>query len=390
MTFLQAPIDTVPRRDARPFSDIVQNFTPNWFTVTMGTGALALALNQFPLEIPGLQGAAVALWLADIGIFALFSLLYAARWTFFFQGARRIFRHPVMSMFFGAIPMGLATIVNGFLAFGPALFGDTAISIAQALWWVDAAMSLACGLVIPYFMFTRQEHSIEKLTAVWLLPVVAAEVAAASAALLAPHLAAPEAYAVLIFGYVLWAYSVPLAMSILVLLVLRLALHKLPERNMGASAWLALGPIGTGALGLLLLGGAAPQIFAAQGLWVAGQFANGLGVIGGTILWGYGVWWLGLAVLKTARYLRDGLPFNLGWWGFTFPLGVFALSTLALARATHLAFFAIAGGILVVCLAAFWTIVALRTAHGAWRGDLFVAPCLLNENAPVSFEADAV
>ena len=47
-------------------------------------------------------------------------------------------------------------------------------------------------------------------------------------------------------------------MSILVLLVLRLTLRdKLPERDMGASAWLALGPIGTGALGLLLLGGAA-------------------------------------------------------------------------------------------------------------------------------------
>jgi hypothetical protein len=30
---------------------------------------------------------------------------------------------------------------------------------------------------------------------------------------------------------------------------------------------------------------------------------------------GYGAWWLGLAGLKTIRYLREGLPFNLGWWG---------------------------------------------------------------------------
>jgi tellurite resistance protein TehA-like permease len=34
-------------------------------------------------------------------------------------------------------------------------------------------------------MFTRQEHSIDQMTAVWLLPVVAAEVAAASGGLLA-------------------------------------------------------------------------------------------------------------------------------------------------------------------------------------------------------------
>ncbi len=275
-------------------------------------------------------------------------------------------------------------------AFGPALIGETAIAIAHALWWVDAAMSLACGLAIPYFMFTRQEHSIEKLTAVWLLPVVAAEVAAASAALLAPHLPPSEAFAVLVLGYVLWSYSVPLAMSILVLLVLRLALHKLPERDMGASAWLALGPIGTGALGLILLGGDAPQIFAEHGLPIVGDVAFGLGAVGGIVLWGYGLWWLALAALKTLRYVREGLPFNLGWWGFTFPLGVYALATLALARLTHFGLFEIMGGILIAGLCAFWAVVAARTAHGAWHGHLFVAPCLKGGNATARFEADAV
>ena len=34
-------------------------------------------------------------------------------------------------------------------------------------------MRAVCGVAIPYFMFTRQEHSIEKMTAVWLLPIVA-------------------------------------------------------------------------------------------------------------------------------------------------------------------------------------------------------------------------
>lgn len=293
-------------------------------------------------------------------------------------------------MFFGAIPMGLATIVNGFLAFGEPLIGEMAISVAYVLWWGDVALSLACGLAIPYLMFTRQEHSVEKLTAVWLLPIVAAEVSAASAALLAPHLAASEAFAVLILGYVLWAYSVPLAMSILTLLVLRLALHKLPERDMGASAWLALGPIGTGALGLILLGGDAPAIFGASGLANVGEVAFGLGVIGAVAFWGYGVWWFGLALLKTARYVREGLPFNLGWWGFTFPLGVYALATLALARVTHFALFTIAGASLVVCLAAFWTIVATRTIHGARHGYLFNAPCLAAGKPVARFEADAV
>jgi C4-dicarboxylate transporter/malic acid transport protein len=391
MSFLDIPFQPLARRDAKPFLEIVRNFTPNWFTVTMGTGALALTLNQFPLGLPGLHAAAAALWLTNIALFALFSLLYGARWLLFPREAALIFRHPVMSMFFGAIPMGLATIVNGFLAFGPDFLGTgLAVGVARALWQADAAMSVVCGLAIPYFMFTRQEHSMEKLTAVWLLPIVASEVAAASGGLLAPHLAAPEAFLVLILSYVLWACSVPLAMSVLVLLFLRLALYKLPERDLGVSAWLALGPIGTGALGLVVLGAAAPAIFAANGLASVGEVAFGLGVIGGLILWGYGVWWLSLAVLKTVRYLREGLPFNLGWWGFTFPLAVYALATLALARVTGLGLFGFAGGGLAVCLAIFWLVVASRTVRGAWSTTLFAAPCLSQANPQARFEADVV
>jgi hypothetical protein len=53
----------------------------------------------------------------------------------------------------------------------------------------------------------------------WLLPVVAAEVAAVSGALLIPHLTDPHMQMVIMFAsYVLWACSVPLALNILVIL----------------------------------------------------------------------------------------------------------------------------------------------------------------------------
>jgi len=235
-------------------------------------------------------------------------------------------------------------------------------------------MSVGCGLVVPFLMFTVQEHSMEKMTAAWLLPIVAAEVAAVSGALLVPHLSPSEAFLVLILCYALWAFSVPLAMSMLVILLVRLVLHKLPQRDMAASGWVALGPIGTGALGLVLLGGDAPAIFAVAELPDVGKVALDIGIIGGTMLWGYGAWWLLLAILKTGRYLREGLPFNLGCWGFTFPLGVYSLATLALARATRLAFFSVIGSILVVCLAALWFVVMVLTIVGAWDGRLLVAP----------------
>src|SRR5476649_1622465 len=361
---------------ARP-REVIRQFTPNWFAATMGTGVLALALAQVPAHLPGLHTIAEGLWMFTVGLFVLFSVLYAARWLMFFHEARRIFGHSTVSMFFGTIPMGLATIINGFLLFGLPRWGDGVIQIAEVLWWLDVAMSLACGVLIPYMMFTRQEHSIDQMTAVWLLPVVAAEVAAASGGLLAPHLVgAHSQLVVLVTSYVLWAFSLPVAFSILTILLLRMALHKLPHENMAASSWLALGPIGTGALGMLLLGADAPAIFAANGLPGIGEIAAGLGLVAGITLWGFGLWWMLIAVLITVRYLRAGIPFNLGWWGFTFPLGVYSLATLKLASTLNLMFFSVFGGVLVALLTVMWLIVGKRTVQGAWRGELFVSPCI--------------
>jgi C4-dicarboxylate transporter/malic acid transport protein len=367
----------------KPFShlqhprEVIRQFTPNWFAATMGTGVLALALMQLPVASPVLHAIAETLWLFNIFLFLLFTVLYAARWVLFFDEARRIFGHSTVSMFFGTIPMGLATIINGFVLFGLPRWGEGVIHLAEALWWLDVAMSVACGVLIPFLMFTRQEHSIDQMTAVWLLPVVAAEVAAASGGLLAPHLADAHGQLVmLVTSYVLWAFSLPVAFSILTILLLRMALHKLPHENMAASSWLALGPIGTGALGMLLLGADAPAIFAANGLSGVGEIAAGLGLVAGITLWGFGLWWMLMAVLITLRYLRAGIPFNLGWWGFTFPLGVYSLATLKLASTLHLVFFSVFGCVLVSLLIVMWLIVAKRTVQGAWRGDLFVSPCI--------------
>ena len=361
--------------------EMIRQFTPNWFAATMGTGILALALPQVPGVGASLHPVGEALWYFNIALFTLFAGLYTARWTMFGHEARRIFGHNTVSMFIGTIPMGLATIINGCLAFGLPQFGAGVIPIAETLWWIDVAMSLACGVAIPYLMFTRHEHSLDGMTAVWLLPVVAAEVAGASGGLLAPHLAdAHHQFVVLATSYVLWAYSVPVAFGILAILILRMALHKLPHESMAASSWLALGPIGTGALGMLVLGSNAPAILAANGLGQIGAVAQGIGTIAGLLLWGFGLWWLALATLITIRYWRAGIPFNLGWWGYAFPLGVSTVATFKLGTTLQLGFFGIVGTVLTVALAAMWLLVGAKTVAGGWRGNLFVSPCIAQAN----------
>lgn len=356
---------------------LIRHFTPNWFTVTMGTGVVALILPELPFAHSIMAHLAVLLWQFNIALFLMFSLLYVLRWIIYPTEAKQIFSHASMSLFLGAIPMALATIINGYLKFGIHLYGDWVVPFAQLLWYIDVLLAVSIAWIVPFYMYNRQQHELQSMTAVWLLPIVACEVAAATGGLLLPHIAVgQQALGILLGGYVLWGISVLPAFAILTILMLRLALHKFPSKELAISSWLALGPIGTGALALLILGAQAPQVLAVIDQQSLGLFCQQAGIVVSLILMGFGLWWLGIALLTTLKHAKTALPFNLGWWGLTFPLGVFTLAVLNLAQQLHVSFIQSIGYALAVILIMLWLVVVTKTAQGFYRGSLFFSPCL--------------
>ena len=357
--------------------NLIRQFTPNWFTVSMGTGVVALIVSEFPMLKAFTWQLGTGLWYFNILLFVLFSVLYSLRWAFYPHEAKQIFQHPSMSLFLGTIPMALATILNGFLKYGQPIYGDTAVQIAQTLWYANIVLALLVAWAVPFAMYRHQEHALQQMTAVWLLPIVACEVAASSGGLLLGHLPADtHAVAILLGSYLLWGVSVLPAFAILTILMLRLVLHKLPEKELAVSSWLALGPIGTAALALLVLGHQAPMLMASLGLAQLGQLFQQAGILASLILLGFGLWWLGIAVLTTLYHAKQDLPFNLGWWGLTFPLGVYTLAILTLAQQLNLAFLYAVGYAFATILMLLWSLVATKTAQGFYQGHLFFSPCL--------------
>ncbi len=340
----------------------------------MGTGIVFTLLLQFPLAMPGREALAHALFWVDVLFFIAFLGLFATRWALFHRYARPLLRHPVQSMFLGALPMALIPLVNGIVTLFPQWPG--APQMALQLWCLDVALCLAVGWMVPWMMFVAQEHHLGSLTGLWLLPIVPAEVAASSAGVLAPHLPVEQARELVVAGYALWGMSVPLALGILTLLYFRLAVHKLPPKEMAVSTWLSLGPLGTGAFALQTLGAAAPHALSGSALAPLASMALPMGVVGALLLWGLGLWWLGTAAALTLIQARRGLPFNLGWWGFTFPVGVFIAATYALGVHTGLTLFTAIATVLTSALFGIWLLVMLRSVNGLWHGHLVQAPCL--------------
>lgn len=78
---------------------------------------------------------------------------------------------------------------------------------------------------------------------------------------------------------------------------------------------------------------------------IAGSMAYVLGVFISLLMWSFGLIWLVFA-LATVLY-SSPFPFNMGWWGFTFPLGVYAANSMELGIELNLMFFKVFG---TVCI----------------------------------------
>ena len=95
-------------------------------------------------------------------------------------------------------------------------------------------------------------------------------------------------------------------------------------------------------------------------------FINGF--IIALLFWGFGLVWLVLAL--GSIYKSRPFPFNMGWWGFTFPLGVFAASTILIGEELPSLTFRVFGTTFACAVILLWIVVAVGTVRGAWDGKL--------------------
>ncbi len=240
---------------------IVLNFTPSWFSVTMGTGIVSILLHNMPYNAHWLYWLSVAVFCLNILLFALFFFVSILRYTMFKGLFMFMIRHPVQSLFTGTFPMGLATIVNMTVFVCVPAWGQWATTLAWTLWWIDAAISIATCLYLPFVIIYVHESDLTKMTATWLLPIVSTIVAAASGGIVAEVLPNPQhALWTVIVSYILWGTGFPLAMLVLVMYFHRLTMHHLPPREVIVSVFLPMGPIGQGSFALMQLGKVAKKV----------------------------------------------------------------------------------------------------------------------------------
>ncbi|KAL4897481.1 malate permease [Aspergillus ambiguus] len=357
---------------------IVRNFTPSWFSVTMGTGIVAILLNTLPYNADWLYWISVVIFGLNVVLFAVGCILSLLRYTLYPEIFWVMITHPVQSMFLGTVPMGFATIVNMFCFVCVPAWGEWTQPVAWGLWIVDAVLSVVTALSLPFLLMAHpNEFQLSSMTAVWLLPIVSCIVAGSSGAIVAGVLTnAQHALWTVLVSYVLWGMGLPLALMVMVIYLQRLTLHKIPPKAVIVSVFLPLGPLGQSGFGILRLGKVAQTVFPQTHTLDAGSGTAlyTVGFLGALILWSFGLVWLFFALASIIRSKR--FPFNIGWWGFTFPLGVFATCTSEMGMELPSKFFRVLGTVVSLCVVVLWMVVSVGTMKGVVTGRMFYAPCL--------------
>ncbi|KAJ4483438.1 voltage-dependent anion channel [Lentinula aciculospora] len=386
----------------RPFKDVIRNFTPAWFAAIMGTGSISLLFHAFPYgnESETFIIFTLIFFFLNFTLFILFCAISTVRYIMFPDIWGLMIRHPAQSLFTGTFPMGACTLLNiaiSLISEKYRLGGKAFLYAMWGLWWLDVAISILCCWGMVHIMETSHKHSLQSMTAVWLLPVVTLIVASSTGGVLSPVLQEynpGHALFTQVASVFLVAIGLSLALMLLTIYIQRLIIVGVPQGGNVLSVFLPLGPTGQAGYSILLAGqyfkDALPLQHSSSAFLTDSSIGTILYVICvcvAFILWALASMWMVFALLAVCDELRKTrIPFKVNSWGLIFPNGVYANLTISLGSTFDSPFFRIWGAIYAVFTLLLWSFVAVKTVQLVYNRSIFEAPCLqelnLTEGAP--------
>lgn len=360
-----------PRDEVAPLARL-RAFHPGWFGAVMGTGIVAVAASLNPGQVASLASPARTLGqvmaVVATALAVVLAVPYLGRFVRHPDAALADLRDPVAGPLYATFPGAILVLAATAAAVGPTWWAASTVrDLVAGLAWVGVPLAFAVSILFAYLLFVGAELVHESINGGWFIPPVVNIVVPLVLVPLVPGSSPTIARALLVASYGFWGMGFLLYLLIVTTLHHRLVAHALPRAGLAPSLWIGLGPIGVGAIALVKMASAGTAGFGA-----AAPVIDLLSRLAATALWGFGVWWLVTAVFLLVHYLRSGpLPYGLGWWAFTFPLGAYTVATLTLARGWDLSGLEWAGAGLFVLLGLFWLLVSGRTLWGMRTGEVW-------------------
>ncbi|HHV65092.1 MAG TPA: C4-dicarboxylate ABC transporter [Peptococcaceae bacterium] len=349
---------------------LIKYLAPGWFAVIMGTGGLANILflwqDSFPLgQFLGLVLAALA------GVLYFLVLVpWLIRWVKYYEYVRRDLHHPISVNFFVTMPVATTIIgTNIYFIWSRYLSLKTSYCLAF-LAYLIAIAGVTYFTFYTTFRLMRVEDppQPETMNFSWIMAPIAnmAVLLIGNPVLALTIKLRPEwAMTVLITNISLLGIGFFLFIFISAIIFVRLAQFPLPPAELTPSFGIFLSAIGL-AVSAVIDTSKNAQV---MGLLNTTDFSY----LMAACIWGFGIWIVGIIFIICLHHLRrGGIPFNLGWWAFIFPLAAYTIASQKIALyflsplVTGYTIF------LTILLFGLWLLTFINTALGVLKGTLFV------------------
>ena len=132
---------------------VVRNFSPSWFSVTMGTGIVSLLFITIPYQTRWLYWLSVVFFVLNTTLFALAFIISFLRYTLYPEIWGVMIKDATNSLFLGTVPMGFATLVEAWIFLCIPYWGPWATTTAWVMWMIDSVVAAAVTLSLGILMY---------------------------------------------------------------------------------------------------------------------------------------------------------------------------------------------------------------------------------------------
>jgi len=359
-------------KDKLSIKYILSWFSPRWFIFIMGTGALANVFQMLAGKPTGtLHNLAGVFLMIALGVFPIASFFMVLRFFVGLDCILKEWRHSSLIQFYSTISIAAAICAAGLLNIPISFISkSTAYDLAVIFWWIACLVGIFFIFLTPYKVITSNHAEPRRALGFWFLPPVGLFVLVFAGNFLAMHISNIDYIRVLLlFNTLVLGVSITFTAIVYTIFMFRGFFHNFPRKDVAPSFMIGVAPVG---VSIVAINTILPVIKKAGLSMIDLSVLLPLVKIVSLLLWGFGLWWLIVAIAVIVTYfVKQGIPLTLGYWAFIFPPAAYVIASLIIAKALNLVFIKDVAIVLTGLLVTAWVINLILTVKGMINRTIF-------------------